>query len=372
MSAPVIKGWCPGALRPMMSGDGLVVRIRPPMGRVSQEQACGIAALSASCGNGIIDLSNRANVQVRGVTKARYDALIIGLRDLGLIDPNATIESRRNIIMTPFCMMNDDSERLAIQLAAALAKTDAPDVSAKFGYAIDAGATPVLQSAFADIRLERADDSTLIICAADHPFGKSVTCDDAVAQMIDLARWSVGKNTRMARLLADGTALPAGFTTLRQDAGFVARPALHPAGALVATAFGQIDAQTLVALAAIGPLRITPWRMILIAGVTAMPTIDRVITTPDDPLLRVVACTGAPACTQGHRDTRELARSLAPHLPAGQTLHVSGCTKGCALPRAADITLTATPAGYNLIRNGTADAVPTHISLSSADIPDLL
>ena len=29
MSAPVIQGWCPGALRPMMSGDGLVVRVRP-------------------------------------------------------------------------------------------------------------------------------------------------------------------------------------------------------------------------------------------------------------------------------------------------------------------------------------------------------
>ena len=29
MSAPQVKGWCPGAHRPMMSGDGLVVRIRP-------------------------------------------------------------------------------------------------------------------------------------------------------------------------------------------------------------------------------------------------------------------------------------------------------------------------------------------------------
>ena len=27
MSAVAIKGWCPGALRPMLSGDGLVVRI---------------------------------------------------------------------------------------------------------------------------------------------------------------------------------------------------------------------------------------------------------------------------------------------------------------------------------------------------------
>ena len=29
MSAFEIKGWCPGALRPMLSGDGLVVRVRP-------------------------------------------------------------------------------------------------------------------------------------------------------------------------------------------------------------------------------------------------------------------------------------------------------------------------------------------------------
>ena len=30
--APEVKGWCPGAHRPMMSGDGLVVRVRPLMG----------------------------------------------------------------------------------------------------------------------------------------------------------------------------------------------------------------------------------------------------------------------------------------------------------------------------------------------------
>ena len=28
--APIVQGWCPGALRPMLSGDGLVVRVRLP------------------------------------------------------------------------------------------------------------------------------------------------------------------------------------------------------------------------------------------------------------------------------------------------------------------------------------------------------
>ncbi|HZV10414.1 MAG TPA: precorrin-3B synthase, partial [Novosphingobium sp.] len=45
MSAPAIRGWCPGALRPMASGDGLVVRLRLPAGRMTGPQARAIADL---------------------------------------------------------------------------------------------------------------------------------------------------------------------------------------------------------------------------------------------------------------------------------------------------------------------------------------
>ena len=51
MTAPVVKGYCPGALRPMMSGDGLVVRVRPFNGRLRRAQADGIATLAAAHGN---------------------------------------------------------------------------------------------------------------------------------------------------------------------------------------------------------------------------------------------------------------------------------------------------------------------------------
>ena len=61
------------------------------------------------------------------------------------------------------------------------------------------------------------------------------------------------------------------------------------------------------------------------------------------------ACTGAPACPQGQGDTRTLARQLAPLLPKGRALHLSGCAKGCAHPAPADLTLTATGQGYDLI-----------------------
>ncbi len=371
-SAPLIKGWCPGALRPMMSGDGLIVRVRPPLGRLEPQQAAGIAALATRCGNGIIDLSNRANVQLRGVVADRYDTLIDGLRGLGLIDSDATVESRRNILITPFRKEDDASERLAADLATALAGSDAPDVSPKFGYAIDTGATPVLQSASADIRLERCADGELLLCAADYPLGKPVPRAVAVQQMLGLARWSLGHAARMSRLLAGGTSLPQGFTAQRQPATPSPQPGLYPAGALVATAFGQIDAATLTALAGLGALRVTPWRMLLIEGAVALPTLPSLICDPADPVLRVVACVGVPGCTQGHAATRPLARALAQHVPPGQILHVSGCAKGCAMPVAASVTLTATPAGFDLIRSATADAAPVHTGLRADDLPTYL
>ncbi len=370
--APQIQGRCPGALRPMMSGDGLIVRIRPPAGRLSQRQVAGIAALATSCGNGIIDLSNRANVQLRGVAEGRYDTLIGGLRALGLIDSDATVESRRNILITPFWTEGDASETLTAELTTVLAGSEAPDVSAKFGYAIDAGASPVLQGAPADIRLERGADGTLLVCAADHPLGKPVARADAVPQMLDLARWSRSGGTRMSRLLANGTPLPHGFTAPRQAVVPAPQPGLYPAGALVATAFGQIDAITLATLAGLGPLRVTPWRMLLIEGAVTLPARPSLICDPADPLLRVVACVGAPSCAQAHAATRTLARALARHVPPGQTLHVSGCAKGCAMPRAASVTLTATPAGFDLIRDATADAAPDHTGLHTDDLPNYL
>jgi precorrin-3B synthase len=110
---------------------------------------------------------------------------------------------------------------------------------------------------------------------------------------------------------------------------------------LIALPFGQTDSRTLSALADLAPLRLTPWRMLLLEGLNTMPDLPGLITTPTDPLLRVAACTGAPGCAQALAPVRDLARQLAPSVPEGAMLHVSGCAKGCAHPSAADITLVA-------------------------------
>ncbi len=61
------KGWCPGALAPMLSGDGYIFRIRLLNGVLSFERAQIFADLALRYGNGAFDLSARANLQMRGV-----------------------------------------------------------------------------------------------------------------------------------------------------------------------------------------------------------------------------------------------------------------------------------------------------------------
>lgn len=372
MTAWDIKGWCPGALRPMLSGDGLVTRIRPPMGRLTPAQAQAIAKAADTHGNGVIDLSARANLQLRGVTEAGHPLLIDDLRAHALIDPDIETESLRNLIVTPF--RDTETEALAATLTAAL--TRMPKLPGKFGFALDSGPRPALTQAAADIRVERDEGGRLILRPDGHPLGQPVT--DLAADAIAMAAWFVANGGiangrgRMSAIIAKGS-VPPGCTTPPAPPLPTPAPGLYPDGALVALAFGQMQAATLHQLAALGhEIRPTPWRVLLLTGASELPAIPGVITDPADPILRITACTGAPGCPQARGDTRQLARLLAPQLPEGVALHLSGCAKGCAHPAAADLTLTATGQGHDLIRNGTVSDTPSLTGLSPQAILDHL
>ena len=372
MTAWEIKGWCPGALRPMQSGDGLVVRIRPPLGRLTPQQAQAIAQAAETHGNGIIDLSARANLQLRGVTEASHPRLIDDLRAHNLIDPDIETESLRNLVVTPF--RDDETTQLAATLTAAL--TRMPKLPGKFGFALDTGPRPVLTHASADIRVERSAEGTLILRPDGHLLGQPVT--DLATEAVAMVNWFVANGGitngrgRMAALIAKGL-VPSDCTLAPAEPLPTPHPGLHLDGALVALAFGQMRAETLHALAALGlEIRPTPWRMLLLVGAINLPAIPGLITDPSDPILRITACTGAPGCPQALGDTRQLARHLAPHLTATQTLHISGCAKGCAHPGTAETTLAATAAGYDLVRNGTAHDTPSLRNLSPRAILDHL
>ena len=148
-----------------------------------------------------------------------------------------------------------------------------------------------------------------------------------------------------------------------------AMPGAVAEGLLVASEFGQLPAEGLLSLADLcDELRITPWRMLLLSGVVTPPLIASLIFSPDDVRLRVTACTGAPGCPQAHAQTRPIAHALAPHVPAGAHLHVSGCQKGCAMTRPTSFTLVAGARGLSLVKNGNARSAPVRSDLASADL----
>ncbi|MDE2239449.1 MAG: precorrin-3B synthase [Rhodospirillales bacterium] len=333
----IVKGWCPGAWRPMMAEDGLILRIRPPEGRLSAMQAQGLAALAREEGQARISLTSRANLQMRGVRPERHEPLLQGLAELGLLDDDEAMETARNIIVTPFWQADDGTLRLAHALAQAL--PEFPALPGKFGFAIDCGARPVLGDVSADIRLERNAAGRLLVRADGSETGDEVTEATAIPRMKAMAEWFLAQGGKRMRQI---------FPDAHRQTGFAPVPGPSEAGMLVAFAFGEIPLET---LARLGEMRLTPWRMVLLPGVETLPEMPGTILTPNDPMLRVFACTGAPNCAQGFAPVRDLAAGLAAHLPAGTSLHVSGCGKGCAHQTPANFTLVAGTEGFTL--NGT-------------------
>lgn len=365
-----VKGWCPGALRPMQSGDGLVLRIRARNGRLEPDQARLIAALSARHGNGLMDLTSRANLQLRGLDPSGHAATVAALAGIGLIDDDPESEARRNVILSPFAPMGGPAWQLAKAIAQAMTAPDAPQVPGKFGFAVDAD-PPVLADTPADIRLRPQGPGWLILPDGADWALKADNTAQAATRAIALAHWFMQGGVqdgrgRMRDHLRRSPAPPHGATPLPSSllpkypcdsatgtaGAHPPGPGPAPNGWLLGFAFGQITPAQLAAAAAIGPLRLTPWRALLIEG-AARPRIKGAILDPHDPLLRIHACTGAPGCPQALADVRALARSLAPRLAPGQSLHVSGCAKGCAHRGAASVTLVATaPDRFDLIRDG--------------------
>ena len=330
--------------------------------------AVELAGMARRFGNGLIDLSARGNVQLRGVTEASHGPLVEALAALGLIDESPAAEAMRNILVTPFWKAGDAAQKIAGELAARLGEL--PLLPGKFGYAVDTGMIPVLRGASADIRVERLEGGSLLVRAEGMETGAAVTVETVVDAVIALARWFAeaggisGGRGRMAALIGRGVLPEARFseTPMRQMPPFVPKVAHYAAGTLVAFEFGQMQAETLEELAGQGDMRVTPWRMLLVEGLMRAWA-QGAITDAGDPRLRVVACTGAPACVQGLAPVRDLGRAMAAHVPEGAVLHLSGCAKGCAHPASAPLTLTATATGYHLIKNGSAaDAPLAHVT----------
>jgi precorrin-3B synthase len=82
------------------AADGWLARVRVPGGRLSSEALAALAALSQDHGNGLVDLTSRANLQVRGLGPEAAAGLALQLEAVGLL-PSAAHDRARNVLASP-------------------------------------------------------------------------------------------------------------------------------------------------------------------------------------------------------------------------------------------------------------------------------
>jgi precorrin-3B synthase len=405
-----VKGWCPGALRPMQSGDGLIVRVRPQAGAFKLATFVALAEAASRFGNGQIDLTRRANVQIRGVSETTLSALHAVIGELGLLDENPESEAVRNLMIDPLAGV-DPTEVCDVRgISAELARLLTSDstlwaLPTKFGFILDSGGVLTLASERADIRLlaMRTDADTVIAIGIDTKDGVewlgSVSPDAAAAAALVTARaflgvTSRGSRQRMRELSAQGLAslgatmksqlTPMAFLPKEPDAALSRRIGLLDLGSDrfavgIAAPFGRVETDQCLQFAAaishlgVKEIRLSPWRALYVEAANRQigeAILDAAvkagfIVDATDPLLRIEACTGAPACASTSLDTRGDGRRLANILARAHftgSAHVSGCAKGCAKSDAADLVLVGADGRYGVLHHGTAQDRPLRTS----------
>ena len=412
---PTLKGWCPGALRPMPVGDGLLVRVHLNAGRLSLAAAATLAETAARLGNGVVEISSRANLQIRGVSEAGLGEVQDRLDDAGLMDSNAQRDPLGAIVASPMGDLDPtawlDVAPLAQALEARLAAADdLAELPPKFSFCLDDGGAFGLAEVRADIRfVALAGEVFEVTLSGEQTYAAQCAGKDLPEIGAKFARVCLHARPpfrRMQELLAAVGAAAiftaAGLTAFarggsrtkattfvrdpqRSDGARLGLFALGDAHCLaVAPVLGRMQAAQLsdfasaARAAGASDLRLTPWRSLIatrLAPHHAGPLAQQAqrlgfVVDANDPRLAIVACAGAPACVHAAREVQSEALALAPYFigAARASLHVSGCQKGCAHAAMAPVTLIARAGGYDLIVNGRASAQPRRRELSLAQV----
>lgn len=92
---------CPGLFYVTPAQDGILSRIRIPGGILNSTQCRAIADIAEQCGGGYVDVTNRANLQVREIRSQINPVFLKHLQNLGLGSHNSGVDHIRNIMTSP-------------------------------------------------------------------------------------------------------------------------------------------------------------------------------------------------------------------------------------------------------------------------------
>ncbi|RMF42922.1 MAG: NirA family protein [Planctomycetota bacterium] len=81
--------------------NAYMCRLRIPGGELTAEQLAGVAELADRYGGGYLDVTTRANLQIRQIAAEHAMQVLYGLRDLGIINLGAGGDNIRNVTCSP-------------------------------------------------------------------------------------------------------------------------------------------------------------------------------------------------------------------------------------------------------------------------------
>lgn len=379
---PTRRGACPAFLAPMETGDGLILRLVPADGRLSPAQLRGLADAARRFGNGMMEVTARGSLQVRGLTAETVPLLQDAVLALG-ITPRLGLA----VDVSPLGGMDPSEIADGHALATAIrdgAEPLAGQLGPKVSVVVEGGGAVSLAGQKADVRLVAAGPGLWTLAVGNGPARPLSEADAAAAALAALsAIAALGRAARATDLSGCG-----GRARLAESAPPLGRLPLAD-GTLAfgfGLAFGCGDAAQFEAIAdaaeAAGArdLRPAPERTLLAAGLSpagAGVFAERMaalgcITAYGDPRARVAACAGAPACASAHIPARALAPVLAeafgPLLDGTVSLHLSACTKGCAHPAPATLAFVGMDGGVALVHDGPASGAARPVR-PEADFP---
>lgn len=368
------RGACPSLDAPMQTGDGLLARLRIASGRIDAARLEQLAVLCGTFGNGIVEITARGNLQVRGLTPATVPAFAAAVRDIVAVEAGLVVE-------TPPLAGDDPLEFVDPRPLAASIRAFAAPLTQRLGpkvaVVVDGNGQVGLGALKSDLRLVAVGADRWLVSAGSTLLGTTNRPFDC-ASVILTAISALGPQARARDLDAGG--LEASLGALVEASAPVRQPVSSPIGQFrlrrgtatgLGLPFGSIAWHGLAALAdgawrfGISEFRLAPHHGLLAvnAGTDLIAEAAEIgfITHPHDPRTRVSACIGSDGCASGHIPARKIAAGLAAVLAPDTSLHVSGCAKGCAHPGRADLTLVGRPEGYGLVIAGTAGDTPVSV-----------
>ncbi|WP_433462242.1 precorrin-3B synthase [Spirillospora sp. CA-128828] len=342
---------CPGTLQTHDAADGPLARVRVPGGAVSAAQLRVLGAAARELGLDVIELTSRANLQLRGVGDP--PALAARLETAGLL-PSPSHERVRNIVSSPLGGRGVHgilaTDPLVAALDAALCASPLlAGLPGRFLFALDDGSGDVT-SLEADVSC--TPSGLLLAGVPIEP-----TCDEPIGAMVAAAEaflavrgdaWRLAEVPDGARRVAErlggtlGKARDAGNPpaphagVIEQRDGSVALEVVPPLGRL-----SGAQAEALADVA--DDVRVTPWRSVVLRDLTrddasaVAVALDAAGFAVDaaSPWVGVTACTGSPGCAKSRGDVQGEARRWVDGLERapGTPVHWAGCDRRCGTPR---------------------------------------